>query len=75
MVLKMRQLKIRRQITNRKESTSLEKYLNDVSKFDVLKVDEEVEAFKELELLNSENKKLPDQFNEIDDETKKKLKQ
>lgn len=71
----MRQLKIRRQITNRKESTSLEKYLNDVSKFDVLKVDEEVEAFKELELLNSENKKLPDQFNEIDDETKKKLKQ
>lgn len=69
----MRQLKIRRQITNRKESTSLEKYLNDVSKFDVLKVDEEVEAFKELELLNSENKKLPDQFNEIDDETKKKI--
>ncbi|MBO4517068.1 hypothetical protein J5751_06685 [bacterium] len=73
MVLKMRQLKIRTQITNRQESTSFEKYLNDVAKCELLEIDGEVAAFKELELLNPDHKKLPDQFNEFDPVTKKKI--
>lgn len=73
LVLKMRQLKIRTQITNRQESTSFEKYLNDVAKCELLEIDGEVAAFKELELLNPDHKKLPDQFNEFDPVTKKKI--
>ncbi len=43
----MRQLKIMKQITNR-ESFAVDKYLNDISKFDLLSVEEEVELAKRI---------------------------
>ena len=44
----MRQLKITQSITNRRESQSLEKYFNDISKMDLLTADEEVELAKRI---------------------------
>ncbi len=43
----MRQLKIMKQITNR-ESSAVDKYLNDISKFDLLTVEEEVDLAKRI---------------------------
>jgi len=73
LVLKMKKLTIRTQITSCTESSSLEKYLKDLAKCNVLNVDDEVAAFKELELLNPEHKKLPDQLEEFDKETQWKI--
>jgi len=69
----MRQLKIRSQITNRKESSSFEKYLSDIAKYEKLTVEEEVDLFKKLELLNPEHKWY-EQINELDLETQIKIK-
>ena len=65
----MRQLKIRPQITNRKESSSLEKYISDVAKYNTIDVNEEVELFKELQRLNPDKKAIKD----LDEETKIKF--
>jgi len=68
----MRQLKIRSQITNRKESSSFEKYLSDIAKYEKLTVEEEVDLFKELELLNPE-RKWPEEIKDLDPETQIKI--
>lgn len=68
----MKQLNIMKQITNRKESPSLEKYLNDIAKYDLLGIDEEVNLFKELEILNPE-RKPPEELKNFDLETKVKI--
>lgn len=69
----MRQLKIRQQITNRKEGSSFEKYLSEIAKYDMLTAEEEVDLFKELELLNPE-RKWPEEIKDLDPETQIKIK-
>ena len=46
----MRQLKIIKQVTNR-ESKSLDKYLQDISKIDMITADEEVELAQRIYVL------------------------
>lgn len=65
----MRSLDTRiRSITNRKKD-SLDKYLSDIAKYEPLSIEEEVNLFKELELLNPEHKEVKD----LDKETKEKV--
>lgn len=65
----MRSLDTRmRSITNRKKD-SLDKYLSDIAKYEPLSIEEEVNLFKELELLNPEHKEIKD----LDKETKQKV--
>ncbi len=46
----MRQLKITQTITNRKESASLEKYFNDISKIELLTAEQEVDLAKRIKM-------------------------
>ena len=41
-MIKTNQLRIKKQITNRDEDISLEKYLKDISKYPLLSIEEEV---------------------------------
>jgi hypothetical protein len=65
----MEHLTIATQITNREESPALQKYLDEIAAYPLLSIEEEVELFNKLDLLNPDNKKLPDQLNEFDEKT------
>ena len=70
----MKRLTIATQITNREESPALQKYLDEIAGYALLSIEEEVELFNKLDLLNPDNKKLPDQLNEFDEKTQWNIK-
>ena len=70
----MKHIVISEQITNREESPALQKYLDEIARYPLLSIEEEVELFNKLDLLNPDNKKLPDQLNEFDEKTQWNIK-
>ena len=62
----MRQLKITQRITSRHE-TSLDKYLSDISKYSPLSVEEETDLFKQIEVLNPNDKEDEEKILKIKD--------
>ena len=65
-VIAMRQLKITQRITSRHE-TSLDKYLSDISKYSPLSVEEETDLFKQIEVLNPNDKEDEEKILKIKD--------
>lgn len=69
----MRPLNIAKQITNRGESPALQKYLEEIAEYPKKDIEEEVELFNMLNLLNPDNKELPKELKNFDLKTKKAI--